>query len=214
MPGLKVTRPELYFGELTDTDVYVKTRQQEFDYPQGQSNNLTSYQGTGGIPLGGFLRRVAIAIDRDDLGTLPFSDDVTPSSRLLMHRNIRDRIARLAPFLTFDQDPYMVVGDDGRLSWIIDAYTTSDSYPYSTHYNLDDNSVNYMRNSVKVVIDAYNGTTTFYVFDPDDPVLGAYRRMYPTLFTDASKMPADLRRTSATRKLCSSCNQRSTASTI
>jgi uncharacterized membrane protein (UPF0182 family) len=194
VPGLKVTRPELYFGELTDTDVYVKTRQQEFDYPQGQSNNLTSYQGTGGIPLGGFLRRVAIAIDRDDLGTLPFSDDVTPSSRLLMHRNIRDRTARLAPFLTFDQDPYMVVGDDGRLSWIIDAYTTSDSYPYSTHYNLDDNSVNYMRNSVKVVIDAYNGTTTFYVFDPDDPVLGAYRRMYPTLFTDASKMPADLRR--------------------
>jgi uncharacterized membrane protein (UPF0182 family) len=194
VPGLKVTRPELYFGELTDTDVYVKTRQQEFDYPQGQANNLTSYQGTGGIALGGFVRRVVIAIDRGDLGTLPFSDDVTPESRLLMHRNIRDRVARLAPFLTFDQDPYMVVGDDGRLSWIIDAYTTSDSYPYSTHYSVGGDSVNYMRNSVKVVIDAYNGTTTFYVFDTEDPMLNAYRRIYPTLFTDASHMPADLRR--------------------
>ncbi len=194
VPNLKVTRPELYFGELTDTDVYVKTRQQEFDYPQGQANNLTSYQGTGGIALGGFFRRVVIAADRGDLGTLPFSDDVTPESRLLMHRNILDRVARLAPFLTFDRDPYMVVGDDGRLSWIIDAYTSSDSYPYSTHYGLGDDSVNYIRNSVKVVIDAYNGTTTFYVFDTEDPVLAAYRRIYPALFTDASRMPADLRR--------------------
>jgi len=194
VPDLKVTRPELYFGELTDTDVYVKTRQQEFDYPQGQANNLTSYQGTGGISLGGFFRRLVIAFDRGDLGTLPFSDDVTPESRLLMHRNIRDRVARLAPFLTFDRDPYMVVGDDGRLSWIIDAYTTSDSYPYSTHYGLGDDSVNYIRNSVKVVIDAYNGTTTFYVFNTEDPVLAAYRRIYPSLFTDASKMPGDLRR--------------------
>jgi uncharacterized membrane protein (UPF0182 family) len=192
--GLKVTRPELSFGELTDTDVYVKTRQQEFDYPQGQSNNVTSYQGTGGIAIGGFLRRVIIAEDRGDLGTLPFSDDVTSSSRLLMHRNIRDRVARLAPFLTFDQDPYIVVGDDGRLSWVLDAYTTSDTYPYSTHYALGDGPVNYMRNSVKVVVDAYNGTTTFYAFDTKDPVLAAYRRIYPALFTDASRMPADLRR--------------------
>jgi uncharacterized membrane protein (UPF0182 family) len=194
VPGLRVTRPELYFGELTNTDVYVKTKQQEFDYPQGQANNLTSYQGTGGITIGNFLRRVVLAFDRGDLGTLPFSDDVTSDSRLLMHRNIRERVARLAPFLTFDKDPYIVVGDDGRLSWILDAFTTSDSYPYSTHYGLGDASVNYMRNSVKVVIDAYNGTTTFYVFDTKDPVLAAYRRMYPTLFTDAAKMPEDLRR--------------------
>jgi len=194
VPGLKVTRPELYFGELTDTDVYVKTHQQEFNYPQGQANNLTSYQGTGGIMLGGFARRVVIAFDRGDLGTLPFSDDVAPESRLLMHRNIRDRVARLAPFLTFDRDPYIVIGDDGRLSWIIDAYTTSDSYPYSTHYGLGEDGVNYIRNSVKVVIDAYNGTTTFYVFDSEDPVLAAWRRIYPSLFTDASHMPDDLRR--------------------
>ncbi len=192
--SLKVTRPEIYFGELTNADVYVKTRQQEFDYPQGQSNNLTSYQGTGGIELGGFLRRVLLSIARGDLGKLPFSDDVNAQSRLLMRRNIRERIATLAPFLTFDQDPYMVVGDDGRLSWIMDAFTSSDSYPYSTHYNLGDNPINYMRNSVKVVIDAYNGTTTFYVFDSEDPILSAYRRLFPSLFRDAATMPADLRR--------------------
>ncbi len=193
-PGLSVSRPEIYFGELTNTDVYVKTHQQEFDYPQGQTNNLTSYQGTGGIVLGGFIRRLLISLDRGDLGKLPFSDDITPQSRLLMRRTIRDRAAALAPFLTFDHDPYMVVGDDGRLSWIMDAYTTSDTYPYSTHYNLGDNSVNYIRNSVKVVVDAYNGTVTFYAFDPSDPILATYRRIFPSLFKDASLMPADLRR--------------------
>ena len=194
VPGLNITRPEVYFGELTDTDVYVKTRQQEFNYPQGQSNNLTSYQGDGGIVVGGFARRVLLAASRGDLGTLPFSDDVNANSRLLMRRNIRDRVSKLAPFLVFDQDPYIVVGEDGRLSWILDAYTTSDSYPYSTHYRLGDDSVNYIRNSVKAVVDAYNGTTTFFVFDSEDPVLGAYRRIFPTLFRDASAMPADLHR--------------------
>jgi uncharacterized membrane protein (UPF0182 family) len=192
--GLNVTRPEIYFGEMTDNDVYVKTRQQEFDFPQGQTNSVTTYQGTGGIELGGFLRRVLLAFERDDLDKLPFSDDVNPQSRLLMRRNIRERVATLAPFLTFDQDPYIVVGDDGRLSWVMDAFTTSDSYPYSTHHDLDDNSINYMRNSVKVVIDAYNGTTTFYVFDNGDPVLAAYRSIFPSLFQDASLMPADLRK--------------------
>ena len=194
VPGLKVTRPEIYFGELTDTDVYVKTRQQEFDYPQGQNNTLTSYQGTGGIVMGGFVWRLLLAIARDDVATLPFSDDVNPESRMLLWRNIRQRVAKLAPFLNFDQDPYLVVGDDGRLSWILDAYTTSDSYPYSTHYSLGDNSTNYMRNSVKAVVDAYDGTVTFYVFDSEDPVLTTYRRIFPSLFKDASTMPSDLRR--------------------
>jgi uncharacterized membrane protein (UPF0182 family) len=194
VPTLKVTRPQLYFGEMTDTDVYVKTRQQEFDYPQGQNNTLTSYEGTGGIPLGGFLKRVLLAADRGDLGTLPFSDDVNAQSRLLMRRNIRERVAHLAPFLTFDQDPYVVVGDDGRLSWIMDAFTTSNSYPYATHYSLAGDPVNYMRNSVKVVIDAYNGSVTFYDFDPADPVLSVYRRIFPGIFRDASTMPADLRK--------------------
>ena len=194
VPGLNVTRPEIYFGELTNDDVYVKTRQQEFNYPQGQTNNLTSYQGTGGITLGGFLRRVLLAFDRGDLTKLPFSDDVTPESRLLMRRNVRERVAALAPFLTFEQDPYIVLGDDGRLSWIIDAFTTSDTYPYSSHYGLNNQSINYMRNSVKVVIDAYNGTTTFYVFDPEDPILAAYRNIFPGLFKSEAEMPADLRK--------------------
>ena len=194
VPGLNVSRPEIYFGELTDTDVYVKTRQQEFDYPQGETNKLTSYEGTGGIVLGNFLKRILLAVDRDDLGKLPFSDDVNSQSRLLMRRNVRERVAALAPFLTFERDPYIVVGDDGRLSWLIDAFTTSDNYPYSSHYSVDDRSVNYMRNSVKVVIDAYDGTTTFYGFDTEDPILAGYRRIFPSLFQDASAMPADLRK--------------------
>ena len=192
--GLNVTRPEIYFGELTNTDVYVKTRQQEFNYPQGQTNNLNSYEGTGGIVLGGFLRRIMIAFDRDDLAKLPFSDDVNANSRLLMRRNLRDRVSELAPFLTFDPDPYIVLSEDGRLSWIMDAFTVSDSYPYSTHYRLGNDSINYMRNSVKAVIDAYDGTTTFYVFDNDDPIISAYRRIFPTLFKDGSTMPPGLRK--------------------
>jgi uncharacterized protein len=194
VPSLKVTRPEIYFGELTDTDVYVKTKQQEFNYPHGQDNNLTSYQGTGGIEIGGFLRRILLAFDRGDLTKLPFSDDVTPGSRLLMRRNVRARVAALAPFLTFERDPYVVVGDDGRLLWIIDAFTTSDNYPYASHYQFGNGTVNYMRNSVKVVIDAYNGTTTFYDFDPKDPIIAGYRRIFPSLFKDASEMPAGLRK--------------------
>ncbi len=192
--GLNVTRPEIYFGEMTNTDVYVKTRQKEFNYPQGESNNLTSYEGNGGIVIGGFLRRMIIALDQDDLAKLPFSDDVNGDSRLLMRRNIRDRVSTLAPFLTYDPDAYIVLGDDGRLSWIMDAFTTSDSYPYSTHYQLGNNSINYMRNSVKVVIDAYDGTTTFYVFDSEDPIVAAYRRIFPSLFKDASAMPPGLRK--------------------
>src|SRR6202453_859207 len=192
--SLAVTRPEIYFGELTNTDVYVKTRQQEFNYPQGATNNLTSYEGNGGIALGGFLRRMIIALDQNDLAKLPFSDDVNKNSRLLMRRNIRERVSALAPFLNYDPDAYIVLGDDGRLSWIMDAYTVSDSYPYSTHYQLDGNPINYMRNSVMVVVDAYDGTTTFYVFDPDDPIIAAYRRIFPTLFKDAAMMPAGLRK--------------------
>ena len=192
--SLQITRPEIYFGELTNTDVYVKTRQQEFNYPQGQTNNLTSYEGTGGIEIGGFLRRVLLAFDRGDLGKLPFSDDVTPESRLLMRRRISDRVAELAPFLNFEQDPYVVLDDDSHLSWIIDAFTTSDNYPDSTHYTIGDQQLNYMRNSVKAVIDAYDGSVTFYVFDPTDPIISAYRRVFPGLFKDASAMPAGLRK--------------------
>jgi uncharacterized protein len=194
VPSIQITRPEIYFGEMTSNDVYVKTRQQEFNYPQGQTNNLTAYEGTGGIPLGGFLRRILIAINEGDLTKLPFSDDITPQSRLLMRRNVRDRVAALAPFLTYETDPYIVISDDGRLFWMLDAYTTSDNYPYSSHYLLNGNSVNYLRNSVKVVVDAYDGTTTFYVFDPQDPIINAYRQIFPALFKGASAMPTGLRK--------------------
>ncbi len=194
VPGISVTRPEIYFGEMTDTDVYVKTGQQEFNYPEGQANNLTSYKGTGGIVMGGILRRIVLAFDRGDLAKVPFSDDVNSESRLLMRRNVRDRVAALAPFLTFDQDPYIVVGDDGRLSWVIDAFTSSDSYPYSAHNSVGGAQVNYMRNSVKAVIDAYDGTTTFYVFDSEDPIIAAWRGIFPGLFKNASDMPNWMRK--------------------
>jgi uncharacterized membrane protein (UPF0182 family) len=193
-PALSVRRPEIYFGELTNSDVYVRTRQKEFNYPQGEANNLTSYEGTGGIAIGGFLRRLMIAIDRGDLAKLPFSDDVTADSRLLMRRNVRERVETLAPFLTFDPDPYIVLGDDGRLYWMMDGFTTSDSYPYSRHYMLGRDTINYMRNSIKAVIDAYDGSVTFYVFDAEDPLITAYRAVFPTLFKDASAMPATLRK--------------------
>jgi uncharacterized protein len=194
VPGLAVSRPEIYFGQMTNTDVYVKTRQAEFNYPQGQTNNLSYYDGTGGIELGGMLRRILIAADLGDLLKLPFSDDISAQSHVLMRRNILVRVQTLAPFLTWDSDPYIVLGDDGRLFWMLDAFTTSDGYPYSSHYPLGDGTANYMRNSVKVVIDAYNGTTTFYVFDPNDPIIAAWRRIFPSLFRDAAQMPQDLRR--------------------
>lgn len=192
--GLTIKRPEIYFGELTNTDVYVKTRQREFNYPQGDTNNLTSYEGTGGIRLGGFLRRTLIALDRGDIAKLPFSDDVTSDSRLLMRRNLRERVQELAPFLTLDPDPYVVVGEDGRIYWFMDAFTTSNSYPYARRVHLGDEEFNYIRNSVKVVIDAYTGATTFYVFDAKDPVIAAYRALFPGLFSDAAMMPVALRK--------------------
>jgi len=194
IPGLEVTRPEIYFGELTNTDVYVKTRQKEFNYPQGDTNNLTSYQGEGGIRLGGWLRRTLIALDRGDIAKLPFSDDVNADSRLLMRRRLSERVQELAPFLTLDPDPYVVVGEDGRIYWLMDGFTTSDGYPYARRVALGNASFNYIRNSVKILIDAYTGQTTFYVFDTKDPMLSAYRAVFPSLFADASAMPAAVRK--------------------
>jgi uncharacterized protein len=192
-PEIKVTRPEIYFGELTDRYVYVKTGQKEFDYPQGDANATTTYQGTGGIQIGNRLRRMLLAWGIGDLSKLPFSNDVTSESRVLINRNIRDIINGVAPFLTYDNDPYIVVSSDGRLFWMIDAFTESSYFPYSTHHEVAGNSLNYIRNSVKVVIDAYNGTAHFYVFDDKDPIIAAYRRIFPNLFQDANQMPADLR---------------------
>ena len=194
VPGLTITRPEIYFGELTNTDVYVRTAQKEFNYPQGDANDYATYEGRGGVAVGGFLRRLLIALDRGDITKLPFSNAITADSRLLMRRNVRERIAALAPFLTMDPDPYLVISPDGRLFWIVDGFTTSESYPYARHYLLGNDRINYIRNSVKVVVDAYDGTTTFYVFDTEDPIIAAYRGIFPALFKNASDMPAGLRK--------------------
>ena len=191
--NVKVTRPEIYYGQETNTVVYVKTHLKEFDFPQGETNATTTYQGTGGIRIGGRARRMLLAWALGDLSKLPFSDDVNSESRVLIHRNIRELVNGIAPFLIYDNDPYMVVSDDGRLFWIIDAFTESANYPYSSHHDVAGRSVNYIRNSVKVVIDAYNGTTHFYVFDSQDPLIATYRATFPALFEDASQMPADLR---------------------
>lgn len=192
-PEIKVTRPEIYYGELSDRFVYVNTGQKEFDYPQGDTNTLTTYQGTGGIRIGNRLRRMLLAWGVGDLSKLPFSNDVTSESRVLINRNIREIVNGVAPFLTYDKDAYIVVGNDGRLFWMIDAFTESSYFPYSSHHDVAGNSLNYIRNSVKVVIDAYNGAARFYVFDPQDPIVAAYRRVFPGLFVDSDQMPADLR---------------------
>jgi uncharacterized membrane protein (UPF0182 family) len=143
--------------------------------------------------MGSTLRRLLIAWSIGDISKVPFSDDITADSVLLMRRNIRERVSEIAPFLLFDQDPYIIVGGDGRLYWMMDAFTISDRYPYSSHVNLGGRDLNYIRNSVKAVIDAYNGTVHFYVFDSADPLIGAYRKMFPELFTDAENMPGFLR---------------------
>jgi uncharacterized protein len=192
-PGIAVKRPEIYFGELTDWPVYVKTKQKEFNYPEGEANNYTVYEGSGGIRMGSFFRRLLLAWSIGDIAKVPFSDDITADSVLLMRRNIRERLTELAPFLMFDEDPYIVVGTDGALYWIMDGFTTSERYPYSRHLTGGNRSFNYIRNSVKAVVDAYNGTVRFYVFDAADPMILAYRSMFPALFTDAKDMPDFLR---------------------
>ena len=190
---LKVTRPEIYFGELTDHYIYVNTSQKEFDYPQGEQYVSTTYQGTGGIPIGNRLRRMLLAWSLGDLSKLPFSNAITSESRVLINRNIREMVNGVAPFLVYDHDPYVVVNNEGRLFWIMDAFTESAYFPYSSHHDVAGNSVNYVRNSVKVVIDAYHGSAVFYVIDNQDPLIAAYRGIFPSLFRDVSQVPADLR---------------------
>jgi len=190
---LKISRPQIYYGQETNTDVYVKTKLKEFDFPQGDATIYTNYEGSGGIPVGSGLRRMVLAWALGDLSKLPFSDDVTADSRVLINRNIREIVNGVAPFLIYDEDPYLVVSADGQQYWMMDAFTESSNYPYSRHHRVGRNTANYVRNSVKVVIDAYNGTTSFYVFDTQDPLIATYRAMFPSLFKDASQMPADLR---------------------
>ena len=197
---LSVTRPEIYYGELTTEPVIVNTREAEFDYPSGDINVYTRYQGEGGVRLSNFWRKLLFGWKFDGSVFL-FSSYPTSNSRVLFHRQISKRVAHLAPFLTFDADPY-IVAHEGRLVWIIDGYTTSDYYPYSqafdsrgegrpTIQNLD--GVNYVRNSVKAVVDAYDGRVDMYVFEEDDPIIQSWRRVFPNLFKSKSDMPPGLR---------------------
>ena len=186
---LKVTRPGIYFGEETSDYAIVGGTQKEFDYPVGGENAVTTYTGANGIPVGSLVDRLAFAIRTGDVEIL-FSTAIGSDSKMLFRRSITERVSELAPWLTLDGDPYPVIVD-GKIVWVLDAYTTSTSYPYSERASGSD--INYIRNSVKVTVDAYDGTTTFYAFDTKDPVLSAYRTLYPGLFTDASKMPAGIR---------------------
>ena len=188
--GPPVTEPRIYFGQGTDGDVIVKGSTPEFDYPQGKDNVYAYYDGTDGIPIGGMFWRSLFAWQFDDVNIL-LSSYVTGDSRIMIHRNIQDRIETIAPFLQLDHDPYVVISD-GRLYWMQDAYTTSDWFPYAQPQSGD--NFNYIRNSVKVVVDAYNGTVTFYVMDTADPIIATYRRIFPTLFKPFDAMPADLQR--------------------
>jgi uncharacterized protein len=187
--GPGITEPRIYFGEPTDDGyVIVKGSTPEFDYPKGKDNVYTSYDGKDGIPIGGIAWRTLFAWYFDDVNIL-LSRYITGESRILLHRNIQDRVATIAPFLQLDRDPYVVISD-GRLYWIEDAYTTSGWFPYAQPQREAD--TNYIRNSVKVVIDAYNGTVAFYVADPTDPVVATYRHIFPALFKPFAAMPPGL----------------------
>jgi uncharacterized membrane protein (UPF0182 family) len=186
--GPRITEPRIYFGEGTDEDVIVKGSTPEFDYPKGKDNAYATYDGKDGIPIGSARWRSLFAWYLGDINIL-LSRYLTGDSRILIHRNIRDRVQTIAPFLRLDHDPYIVVSD-GRLYWIEDAYTTSEWFPYAEPQS--DRDINYIRNSVKVVVDAYNGKVAFYVADATDPILATYRRIFPTLFQPLAAMPADL----------------------
>ena len=209
---LKVARPQIYYGELTDSHVFVNTSEPEFDYPRGDENAYVNYSGSGGVRITNLWRKFLLGWKFDGtrflLSTYPTSD-----SRVLFHREIRERVKTLAPFLRFDADAYVVLVD-GKLYWIIDAYTTSTYYPYSESFSsteLIENKqpererkqahgstaslagINYVRNSVKAVVDAFNGSVTFYVFEPEDPLIQVWQRIFPELFTAREKMPDGLR---------------------
>ncbi len=184
----EIERPEIYFGELTEGYAIVKTGQQEFDYPSGEENVYTTYQGTGGVPVKNIFRKLLFAFHFRDWNIV-LSPLVTSESRFLYYRDVRERLGRLAPFLLLDQDPYLVISK-GRIFWIQDAYTRSDRYPYSTE---TPGVGNYMRNSVKMVLDAYNGKVEMFVSDPDDPIIQVYQRIYPGVFRDISEISPDLR---------------------
>jgi uncharacterized membrane protein (UPF0182 family) len=209
VPSIEVTRPEIYFGELTTDTIYVGSAREEFSYPSGDENVYTNYEGTGGILLDSFLKRLAFAMRQSDPNVL-LSNDITATTRVQYRRQVQERVRELTPFLLLDIDPYLVVTDAGRLVWVQDAYTVSDDYPYATPARLSarpsvtetlpsgavvplsTRAFNYMRNAVKITIDAYDGSVTYYVSDTDDPIINSYAQAFPGVFRPMDEMPADL----------------------
>jgi uncharacterized membrane protein (UPF0182 family) len=187
--SLRITRPEIYYGEVSNDFVFVRTRSQEIDYPSGDENVYTTYHGQGGVQVGSPWRRLALSIRFGSYRIL-LSPEITSESRVLFHRQIGERVRRIAPFFRFDSDPYLVIRDDGRLAWMVDGYTVTDRFPYAERVP---GLGNYVRNSVKVVVDAYDGTVRFYVADAEDPLVRAYAAAFPGLLEPIEAMPPDLR---------------------
>jgi hypothetical protein len=185
-----ITRPQIYYGELSNAYALVRTRSHELDYPAGDQNVYAEYRGRGGIRLSSFLRKLAFAARFGEIKML-LSNDLTADSRIMINRAVGERVREIAPFFEYDRDPYIVVTDDGRLVWMLDGYTTTDRYPYSEPVR---NLGNYVRNSVKVTVDAYDGTVDFYLADASDPLVQAYARAFPGLLRPLAEMPDDLRR--------------------
>lgn len=191
--GLKLTRPEIYYGEVAHEPVFVRTAQPEFNYPSGSDNVHIRYDGKGGFPIGSLAMRTAAAFAYSDWNIV-LTSYLQSDSRIMIRRRVHERVDTLAPFLYWDSDPYLVVRADGTLVWIIDGYSTSDRHPYTESVRTKEvGAINYARNAVKATVDAYTGETHLYVFEPGDPLIRAYRNIFPTLFLDNSAMPADLR---------------------
>lgn len=186
---IKITQPEVYFGELTNNYILVNTSEEEFDYPDGNSNKYAKYKGDAGIKLG-FVNRFMFAVREQSLKML-VSSNIKGDSKIIINRNIEHRVKQIMPYLEYDSDPYMIT-DNGKLYWIIDAYTYTSRYPYSEPYSAD-YATNYIRNSVKVVIDAYNGDTDYYIVDEEDPIAQTFKKIYPKLFKDLDEMPEGIK---------------------
>ena len=186
---IQIKRPEIYFGELSNEYVIVGTNEDEFDYPSGESNEYTRYEGDAGIKMN-FFNRLVFAVKEGSVKLL-VSSNIDSDSKIIIHRNVMDRVRTIMPYLSYEEDPYMVTAD-GKLYWMVDAYTTSSNYPYSQPWE-NDNNTNYIRNSVKVVVDAYNGDVSFYVVDDEDPIAATYAKIYPKLFKNMDEMPEGLK---------------------
>ena len=187
---LKVTRPEIYFGERTNSYVIVNTHQKEFDYPMGDENVFSTYEGQSGIKVGSIGKRLILAWVLKDYKII-LSNDIHSESQVLMNRNIMQRVQKIAPYLRYDQDPYIVINDEGHLYWMLDAYTCTDKYPYSEPF--DSRGNNYIRNSVKITMNAYNGDMKFYVAYENDPIIKTYEKIFPNMYLPLDSMPDSLK---------------------